>query len=108
MNGCNVALVVFPFSSQVLQFVNENGVVNIYMLVLSYMFSPNTDIDEEIVVDDEGNVSVSSKDDDVKVVRHASDSSDSKEEEITGSGGLTDRKVNIELKSTPRLLFQKQ
>ncbi len=36
--------------------MNENGVVNIYMIVLAYMFSPSTDIDEEILVDDDGNV----------------------------------------------------
>jgi len=69
MSSCNVSLVVFPFSSQVLQFVNENGVVNIYMLVLCYMFSPNTEIDEEIVVDDDGNVSISHKDDDGRQVK---------------------------------------
>lgn len=59
MSGCNVSMIVFPFSSQVLQFMNENGVVNIYMIVLSYMFSPNTELDDEIVVDDDGNVSIS-------------------------------------------------
>lgn len=41
--------------------MNENGVVNIYMLLLAYMFSPSTEIDEEIVVDEDGNVSISSK-----------------------------------------------
>ena len=58
VSGCLVSLVVFPFESQTLQFMNENGVVNIYMIVLSYMFSPNTQIDEEIMIDDDGNVSV--------------------------------------------------
>ena len=38
--------------------MNENGVVNIYMIVLSYMFSPNTKIDEEIIIDEDGNVSI--------------------------------------------------
>ena len=36
--------------------MNENGIVNIYMIVLSYMFAPNTEIDAEIIVDGEGNV----------------------------------------------------
>mmetsp|Transcript_7381 Transcript_7381/g.10471 ORF Transcript_7381/g.10471 Transcript_7381/m.10471 type:complete len:275 (-) Transcript_7381:96-920(-) len=79
MSGCNVSLVVFPFSSQVLQFVNENGVVNIYMLVLCYMFSPNTELDEEIIVDDDGNVSISQNDN-----RTESSESNSKEEEVDG------------------------
>ena len=58
VSGCTVSLVVFPFESQTLQFMNENGVVNIYMIVLSYMFSPNTRIDEEIIIDEDGNVSI--------------------------------------------------
>ena len=56
MSSCTVALLAMPFSNQTLQFMNVNGVVNIYMIVLSYMFSPSTDIDEEIVVDDNGNI----------------------------------------------------
>lgn len=58
VSSCTVSLTVFPFSSQTLQFMNENGVVNIYMLLLAYMFSPSTEIDEEIVVDEDGNVSI--------------------------------------------------
>ncbi len=42
--------------------MNENGVVNIYMIVLAYMFSPSTDIDEDILVADDGNVQKSSND----------------------------------------------
>ena len=57
VSGCTVSLVVFPFESQTLQFMNENGVVNIYMIVLSYMFSPNTRMDDEIIIDEDGNVS---------------------------------------------------
>lgn len=58
VSGCTVSLVVFPFESQTLQFLNENGVVNIYMIVLSYMLSPNTQMDEEITIDEDGHVSV--------------------------------------------------
>ena len=36
--------------------MNENGIVNIYLIVLSYLFAPNTLIDEELIVDEEGNV----------------------------------------------------
>ena len=57
VNACTVSLLVFPFESQTLQFMNENGVVNIYFIVLSYMLAPNTTIDEEIIVDEDGNVS---------------------------------------------------
>ena len=32
--------------------------INIYMIVLSYMFSPNTEMDDEIFVDEDGNVKV--------------------------------------------------
>ena len=38
--------------------MNENGMINIYMIVLSYMFSPNTEMDDEIFVDEDGNVKV--------------------------------------------------
>ena len=41
--------------------MNENGVVNIYMIVLSYMFSPSTELDEDILLDDDGNVTVRSR-----------------------------------------------
>ena len=58
VSGCTVSLVVFPFESQTLQFMNENGVVNIYMIVLSYLFSPNTKIDDDIIIDEDGNVSM--------------------------------------------------
>ena len=53
---CTVVLLVFPFSSQTLQFMNENGIANIYLIVLSYMFAPNTEIDADIIVDGDGNV----------------------------------------------------
>ena len=39
--------------------MNENGIVNIYMIVLSYIFSPNTQMDEDIIIDDDGIVSKS-------------------------------------------------
>ena len=58
VSGCTVSLVVFPFESQTLQFMNENGIVNIYMIILSYMLSPNTKLDDEIMVDEDGNISV--------------------------------------------------
>lgn len=36
--------------------MNENGIANIYLIVLSYMFAPNTEIDADIIVDGDGNV----------------------------------------------------
>lgn len=80
ISGCTVSLLVFPFESQTLQFMNENGVVNIYMIVLSYMLSPNTQIDEDIIVDDEGHVSVV----------HAQGSPPSKEYAGVGDRGNSD------------------
>lgn len=58
ISGCTVSLLVFPFESQTLQFMNEHGVVNIYLIVLSYMLAPNTQIDEDIIVDEDGNVAI--------------------------------------------------
>ena len=39
----SAAVVVFPAESQTLQFMNECGVVNIYMIMMSYLFAPNND-----------------------------------------------------------------
>ena len=38
--------------------MNENGAVNIFLIILSYIFSPNTQIDEEIMIDEEGNITI--------------------------------------------------
>ena len=38
-----VSLVGFPFESQSLQFMNENGLINIFIIVVSYLFAPNND-----------------------------------------------------------------
>ena len=42
--------------------MNENGIVNIYMIILSYIFPPNTQMDEEIMIDDNGVISKSFED----------------------------------------------
>lgn len=58
ISGCTVSLVVIPFESQVLRFINENGVVNIYLIIISYMFLPDLESrSEEKEVGDSGNVS---------------------------------------------------
>jgi len=36
-------LVGLSYENQTLQFMNENGVVNIYLIVISYLFGPNFD-----------------------------------------------------------------
>ena len=42
----SASLVCFPFESQTLQFMNENGLVNIYVVLLCYLFAPNNDPNE--------------------------------------------------------------
>ena len=41
----SAAVVGFPAESQTLQFMNETGVVNIYMIMMSYLFAPYNEAD---------------------------------------------------------------
>jgi len=45
-SAISASLIGFPFESQTLQFMNENGLVNIYIILLSYLFAPNHDPNE--------------------------------------------------------------
>ena len=47
----SAAVVAFPAESQTLQFMNENGVVNIYMIMMSYLFAPNNDAETRYTFD---------------------------------------------------------
>ena len=45
VSGMSAAVLVFPAESQTLQFMNECGVVNIYMIMMSYLFAPYNEED---------------------------------------------------------------
>jgi len=56
VSSVTAAMVIIPFASETLQFINENGIVNLYMIMLSYLLAPNTDEDQVITVVDHNGV----------------------------------------------------
>lgn len=36
-------IVMIPFESQMLQFINEHGVINLFLIIISYLYAPSTE-----------------------------------------------------------------
>ena len=43
VSGLSTAIVIVPSESQILQFMNQCGVINIYLITMSYLLAPSED-----------------------------------------------------------------
>jgi glucan phosphoethanolaminetransferase (alkaline phosphatase superfamily) len=46
-------IVVMPFESQMLQFINEHGIINLSIIMINYLYAPSTEQQEEYESDED-------------------------------------------------------
>jgi hypothetical protein len=52
-------IALLPFESQMLAFINEHGIINVFFIMMNYLYSPNTEDDNGFDSEDESSVATS-------------------------------------------------